>query len=214
VTPHPFVRSAASPARLPSSRTCCTIWRSRVSSARACVRKVVIQCNLTPALSPLRMQRRRMPPLRGAPTAPSLIEIQWHYPTPLDAPGGAFDVTEGSLRGDIDVAMRRAGDELPGISADGYAPALRGGILDLSDWRATGYRQFPPIRRSARRSRRPRCVRSPLYHVWGHGSGLRPTALTGCGKRFSSPTTFLTAGASFPTPEPSRRRHRRSSLEA
>src|SRR3954451_22002250 len=76
------------------------------------------------------MQRRRTKPLRGGPTAPSPMEIEWLDPRLLDAPGEVFGVTEGSSRGHVGVAMRQAEDETRGVPT----PPLEGGRFRNRVW--------------------------------------------------------------------------------
>ena len=63
---------------------------------------------LTQALSALRMQRRRTKPLRGGPTTPSPMGIEWLDTRPRDAPEGPFGLTQGPSRGCVDVEMLSA----------------------------------------------------------------------------------------------------------
>ena len=107
------------------------------------------------APSALRMQRRRTKPLRGGPTAPSPMEIEWLDPRPLDAPGGVFGVTEGSSHGRDRRGNAVSRGRVPRIPAHRSARAWRAGILALLDRRAAEHRRFPSPWRSARRSDRP-----------------------------------------------------------
>ena len=82
----------------------------------------------TQARSALRMQPRRTKPLRGGPTAPSPMGIEWPDPRPPDATGGLFGLTERCSRWRVDVAMRSAGtatEEVPIPPPEGGRSRIR-----------------------------------------------------------------------------------------
>src|SRR5271166_1139425 len=87
----------------------------RWASAESCIRKAVAERGLTPASAALRMQRRRTKPLRGGPTAPSPMGIEWPDSRPVDAPEGPFGQTQGLSRGCVDVVMLSAGAATRGV---------------------------------------------------------------------------------------------------
>jgi hypothetical protein len=76
-----------------------------------CVRKAVAERGLTPDVMGLSDVKAKGEAARGGPTATSTMGFGWFYPSPLDAPGGAFGVTEGSSQGRVTVSMKWGGDE-------------------------------------------------------------------------------------------------------
>jgi hypothetical protein len=150
------VRFPSAPARsLPRVPSAGTIIDGAFS-AESCLRQAVVEGGFTPASPALRTQRRRTKPLRGGPTGPSPMGIEWPDSRPLDALGGVFGVREGASHGRGKVAIEVSRGRAPGIPPPPLRTDLAGRHFGLLNRRATQQRRFPPTRRSARRSDRPK----------------------------------------------------------